>query len=71
MYLLNQSALKIRVLKGCVLNGSVLQRCVPSMSMVAWRSSRYTEPMKLRGMDSWNNKPFTNTKSPRVSKRGE
>lgn len=28
--------------------------------------SRYTEPRKFNGTDSWNNKPFTITKSPTV-----
>ena len=28
--------------------------------------SRYTEPRKLRGTDSWNNRPFTITRSPTV-----
>ena len=36
------------------------------MSMRDCRTSRYTDPRKLRGSDNWNSSPFTITKSPTV-----
>mmetsp|Transcript_11562 Transcript_11562/g.28076 ORF Transcript_11562/g.28076 Transcript_11562/m.28076 type:complete len:214 (-) Transcript_11562:2406-3047(-) len=38
-----------------------------AMSISDCRVSRYTVPRKLSGTDSWNNRPFTITKSPTVS----
>lgn len=36
------------------------------MSMRDCRTSRYTEPRKLSGKESWNSSPFTITRSPTV-----
>uniref|UniRef100_A0A183JFY3 Glycoprotein NB n=1 Tax=Schistosoma curassoni TaxID=6186 RepID=A0A183JFY3_9TREM len=39
---------------------------IVDISIKDCRTSRYTVPKKFNGIDSWNNNPFTRTRSPTV-----
>lgn len=50
--------------------GCLRRENIVCMSIKAWRTSLYTEPKKFNGRESWNRRPFTNTRSPTVKLPG-
>lgn len=54
-----------------ILDCTVMSVNMVCMSMSACRTSRYTDPRKPSGIDSWNSSPFTITRSPTVMWPGD